>query len=126
MSTISKILPRCERDQNICDFTRRIIKAASMPCILQQQTYIIFNCFSLLCSPGHSVLYLPSASFPSHTTWTHYFYLCHSSQQTFFSRHFLLMIPKTSPALLFILLPLSMCTFMCVFLCPLHSQHITI
>lgn len=52
--------------------------------------YNVFNCFPPLGSPAHSALPLPSSSFPSRTTWTHYFYLHHSSQQTFSSRYFLL------------------------------------
>lgn len=82
----SEILPCCKRDQNICYFTKRCTKAPSMSCILQHQVYNIFNCFPPLYSPGYSVLHLPSASFPSHSTWTQYFYSLFSADillQTF-------------------------------------------
>lgn len=38
MSSIFQILPHCERDQNIWDFTRRLTKTVPIPCILQHQT----------------------------------------------------------------------------------------
>lgn len=121
--SIFQILPCCERDKNTCDFSRRLIKVDLMLCIHQHQTYYRFNCFPPLCSSGHSVLHLPSAGFPSHTTWSHHLDLYYSEDifiQTF------RMIPKIISALLFILLPPSICTSMCPcvsFYVPLLSIH---
>lgn len=47
MSNTFQILPHCERDPNIWDFTRWLTKAASVPCILQHQTIIYSIAFLL-------------------------------------------------------------------------------